>query len=45
MNLIGSHDRPRAINALSGAGDQSPPAKSAARKNSAPRSTRWASAA
>jgi 4-alpha-glucanotransferase len=25
MNLIGSHDRPRAINALSGAGDQSPP--------------------
>jgi len=25
MNLIGSHDRPRAINALSGAGGQSPP--------------------
>ena len=25
MNLLGSHDRPRAINALSGAGDQSPP--------------------
>lgn len=25
MNLLGSHDRPRAVNALSGAGDQSPP--------------------
>jgi 4-alpha-glucanotransferase len=25
MNLIGSHDRPRAVNVLSGAADQSPP--------------------
>jgi 4-alpha-glucanotransferase len=25
MNLLGSHDRPRAVNVLSGAGDQSPP--------------------
>jgi cyclomaltodextrinase len=25
MNMLGSHDRPRAINALAGAGDQSPP--------------------
>jgi 4-alpha-glucanotransferase len=33
MNLIGSHDRPRAINALSGAPDQSPPReKRSARK-------------
>ena len=25
MNMLGSHDRPRAVNALAGAGDQSPP--------------------